>query len=190
MLRNLYQKLLPYARWINIFIGFGLIIFINVVAFPFFGNKLKNIEPNAMGPLDLKFSYSPKEAYQVIESYGEAGRDIAVLSTIAIDVPYPIIYTLTSIFMLMILFKKAFPNKPQIHRWALLPLVTFFADIFENTGIVWMIKNFPERMDSVANMTSFFSSVKWSFVGVTTTLILFLVFKMLLGNNQCLKDKE
>ena len=56
---------------------------------------------------------------------------------------------------------------------------TFFSDMFENIGIIMMIKIFPEKMDNVALLTSVCSSVKWSFVGIVSLFIVFLSIKIL-----------
>jgi hypothetical protein len=45
-------------------------------------------------------------------------------------------------------------------------------DLIENAGIRGMIQSFPERNDSAAYMASMAEMLKWSFVGITFSLIL------------------
>ena len=184
MLEKLIRKFSPYTKAKYILIGFALMAFINIIAFPHFVKELKALAPDAAGPIDLEFSYSPDKVYQMIETYSEEGRTLYIKSTLGIDVPYPVIYTITYILLLLLLFKKVFPTNERIHPWALLPLIIFVADMLENTGIILMLKNFPERLDTVARIGSVFTSIKWTFVIVCTLLILFLGLKAILQKNE------
>jgi hypothetical protein len=166
-----------YAKWKFVLIGFGFILLINLVLFPWFGDKLQVLSPEASGPIDLQFSYSPVKVYDMIESYGEKGRALYAFTTVAVDIPYPIIYTTTLILLLLILLRKS--NTPTINlKWALLPVIIFMADLLENTGIIIMLKNFPDRFDTIAHMSSMCTSVKWIFVILTLLLIAFLSLKI------------
>ena len=183
MLNRMIQILEPYANWKNIFLGFVLIIFINVIIFPYALNQLKLAAPAAATPIDLEFSYTVDEVYEMIESYQEAGRKIYRQIEIQVDFLYPILYSITFILLLLTLLKKSYPKNPKMYRWALFPLLTFFADIFENIGILKMLDSYPEQLEVVAAITSFHSSIKWLSIGGIFLLILFLSLRVLLDKN-------
>ncbi|MEE9373107.1 MAG: hypothetical protein V3V00_08650 [Saprospiraceae bacterium] len=172
IIHNILIKLNPYAQWKYVLIGLGLCLFINVILFPWAGNELREVAPKAAGPIDLKFSYSQNEVYQMIESYGEKGRDIYIMSTVGIDLIYPIIYNIVFILILIILFKKKYPLHGRKHLLAFLPIVVFFADILENTGILLMLNNYPDRLRNVAFLTSACTSIKWAFVSISLIMII------------------
>ena len=52
-----------------------------------------------------------------------------------------------------------------------LPFVVWASDYAENTGIVLLLLSYPQRLDTVAWITSFFSTVKWSLGVASLTLI-------------------
>ena len=180
MFAKTYEKLIPYAQWKYIIIGLVLTTFINLVAFPYAGNKILKTAPQATGPIDLNFSYSVDEVYQMVESYGTEGRKIYAKSTIGIDVLYPIIYTFIFVIIIIMLYRKIYPSGNLGHVLVGIPIVTFFADLLENTGIVIMLNKFPEQLNSIASITSICSSVKWTFVGLTILTILILLLVLVL----------
>ncbi len=143
---------------------FGLVVVFNVLIMPLLtGDK-------EVTPIDLQFAYTPERAYELIDSYGDETRSIYARGEMTFDVVYPIVYTLFMSVTLMLLY----PDKWKI---AWLPYVIFAADIFENTGIIIMLKNYPEQLRSVAWITSGFSTIKWMLVGLVAVLILIGILK-------------
>jgi len=114
------------------------------------------------GPLDLKFSYSPDEAYETIESYGEEGRAQYALGEMTIDVVYPVVYTLMFSVWITLALNGASLSSAKRCLVSMSPMAVFVLDMFENAGIVAMLKMYPDRHDTLATATSFASSSKWS----------------------------
>ncbi len=136
----------------------GIVVVFNVFIMPHLAGEQKVV------PIDLQFAYTPERAYELIDSYTEETRTIYTRGEMTIDVVYPIVYTLCMSVMLMLLY----PNKWKI---AWLPYAVFSADMLENTGIVIMLKNYPEQLRSVAWFTSGFSTIKWTLVLVVVIFI-------------------
>jgi len=122
-----------------------------------------------VAPLDLKFSYSAEEAYQQIESYGPEIRHSYAISASTLDVAYPLTYSLMFSVWLTLLLKSN--SKPSC-MIRMLPFVVLVFDLLENSGIVVMLLNFPERLDRVATATSMATSFKWVFAGSVILLTL------------------
>ncbi len=140
-----------------------LMILINVVVLP------------AIYPpdtLDVQSSYSPEKAYQLIASYGEAGRHYYVLIELTLDLIYPILVALTFSSLTIYLFRRIFPLDSF---WQKLPLVGplgMLVDYLENASIVTMLLSYPRRLDIVAQAANIFTVTKFLFTYLEAVLIL------------------
>ena len=126
-------------------------------------------------PIDLQFAYSADRAYELIDSYSAETRHTYMIGEMTKDVLYPITYTLFLSLTLLLLY-------PKNDKIPLVPYVVFIADMLENTGIITMLYNYPEKLKTVAIFTSGFSTIKWSLVII---MLLVLVF----GLAKAIKNK-
>lgn len=129
---------------------------------------------NGVGPLDLKFSYSPETAYAMIEAYGDEGRSQYARGAMTIDVAYPIVYTM--LFMVWLTMATRGTNLSPARQCfvSLIPLSVFILDLVENAGIVALLKTYPERHDALVTATSLATSAKWLSAGfvISTALMM------------------
>lgn len=125
------------------------------------------------GPLDLKFFYTPGQAYSLVESYGEAGRAAYRLFDLTADIVHPIAYTLFFGLLLSVLFQRAFPANSPFQKYNVAPAISWFFDMIENIGVVTMLSIFPSRPALVAWIAALATSLKWTFFLVTIGLLLF-----------------
>lgn len=131
------------------------------------------IERTAPGPsiLDLRFAYSPAEAYATLDGLGHAGRRMYALAEATADVFYPLA---TAFFFALLLARL----QRRTHRPAWLPLwpfVTLLIDFLENTALITLLLNYPQKMTALAQLASALTTLKWVSVGVTVVAILALV---------------
>ncbi|AFK02548.1 hypothetical protein Emtol_1399 [Emticicia oligotrophica DSM 17448] len=124
------------------------------------------------GLMDLSFGFSAERGYQIIESYGENGRAVYLLVESLIDVVYPIIYTLSFIMLISFLFKKNGWEKQRLAFLNVIPIGGLTFDLLENTGIIQMLRAFPERVDFWAAFASNNGLIKWFFAGITLLTVL------------------
>ncbi|MCK5688455.1 hypothetical protein KAI87_04250 [Myxococcota bacterium] len=155
-MKNFLEK---YAGSKSIALLFGLFLLFNIVLFPALFPSGAQSEP-----IDLQFAYTPQTAYQLIENYGDDTRHTYLIGELTVDAAYPIIYSLLLSFILFVLFKN--------HKLALAPFLILFADYGENLGIVIMLWTWPQKLVSVAWVTSFFTTLKWILVLGVVTMIL------------------
>lgn len=127
---------------------FGMLLLFKLVLFPNFFLKGQNVKL-----LDLQFAYTPQEAYQLIENYGETVRKSYIIGELTIDLIYPIIYSLLLSFIIFFIYKH--------QKIALFPFLILITDYLENFGIVTLLYNYPQKLIIVAWITSFFSTLKW-----------------------------
>lgn len=154
-----------------------LYLFIILLLFPAFATEAY------ASPLDLMFHYSPDQAYALIESYGPKVRHSYAISALTLDVIYPLTYSLLFSVWLSMLLKGQGSFKCAV---VMLPFVILLFDLLENSGIVIMLLNYPQRLDIIAQLTSMATSIKWIFavavILLTLCLSLLRLFQYLLRN--------
>ena len=124
-------------------------------------------------PIDLAFHYSVDQVYGWIELYGDEGRKRYILGELTVDVLYPIVYTF--LFCGLIGFFTNVAEKGRYSQLAALPFAIWLFDMLENTGIVTMLYQYPVRLNEVAYISAWFTSIKW------TLAIVVIVATVLLG---------
>ena len=123
------------------------------------------------GLMDLSFGFTPEKGYSIIESYGEKGREVYFFVESFVDILYPIAYTIAFILLISFLFKKNGWNQ-KLGMLNILPILGMIFDMFENFGIIQMLRAFPEKVDSWATFASNSGLIKWGFAGITVLLAL------------------
>ena len=127
---------------------------------------------NSVMPLDLMFLYTPAQAFEMMDRYGEAGRSVYFKIELTADIIYPIIYTLFYGLLLSWLFQRAFKPDSPMQKWNVMPVGAWLFDMLENAGIVSMLMMYPARPEIMAWLTMLFGSLKWAFFVVTMGLVL------------------
>lgn len=127
---------------------------------------------NSVLPLDLMFLYTPAQAFEMMDKYGEAGRSIYLRIELTADIIYPIIYTLFFGLLLSWLFQRAFKPDSPMQKWNAMPAGAWLFDMLENTGIVSMLSMYPTKPEIVAWLTMLSGMLKWVFFIVILGLVL------------------
>ncbi len=168
-----------YASWKLAGILFVLYC---LFAFAVMPNLMSGGETNApgakLGPLDLLFSYSPRQAFLHIESYGDLRGKAAILS-LTFDTAYPVVYTSLFMVLIYLLVKRVWPMGEKLHLVALIPVFAFVFDLAENVSIVVLLISYPKELDTIARIASTFTSLKWIFVGINIAIFSGLLLAVL-----------
>jgi hypothetical protein len=127
---------------------------------------------NSVMPLDLMFFYTPAQAFEMMDRYGEAGRSVYLRIELTADIIYPIIYTLFYGLLLSWLFQRAFKADSQMQKWNAMPVGAWLFDMLENVGIVSMLMTYPSQSEIMAWLSMLFGSVKWAFFAITIVFML------------------
>lgn len=122
--------------------------------------------------LDMQSSYSPEKAYQLMESYGEEGRQYYVLLELTLDLVYPLLSALFFSTFTIYFFRRVFPLNSFWQKLPLLGPIVMVIDYLENTGIVIMLLNYPRRLDGVAQAANIFTVAKFALSELELILIL------------------
>ncbi len=148
------SMLMRLATARNILILFLLFLLANLVVIP-------AIYPTFQ-TLDTLPSYSSSEAYALIQSYGEGGRQTYAWTELTLDVIYPLISALLFSLAILYTFRRAFPSHAWTHWLALLPFGVMVADYLENACVVAMLILYPRQLPAVAALSNVFTAVKFA----------------------------
>ncbi len=110
--------------------------------------------------LDLQSSYSPERAYQLIDSYGEAGRHYYALIEVTLDLVYPLLAALMFSSLTIYFFRRIFPLDSFWQKLPLLGPLVMIVDYLENASIVTMLLSYPRRLDMLAQAANVFTVIK------------------------------
>jgi hypothetical protein len=140
-----------------------------VVLFKNAEEKINAFAGKEIGPIDLTFGFNPQRTLQMIEAYGDAGREYYASVETSIDLAYPVIYALLFAVMLTMIYRRLLGR--QVRHLNMLPFVAMFFDFMENLAIVSMLRHYPEQSLTMATLCEIFKLCKW----VTFLVILFLL---------------
>jgi hypothetical protein len=118
------------------------------------------------------FFYTPTQAFEMIDKYGEAGRALYLKIELTADIIYPIVYTLFYGLLISWLFQRAFRADSPMQKWNMIPVGAWFFDLLENIGIVSMLAAYPSKPAIIASITMIFGSLKWGFAFASIALVL------------------
>ena len=136
----------------NILILLALFLLANIVAVPLLYPKFQT--------LDMMNGYTPNQAYQLISSYGDQGRQTYAIIEATLDLLYPFVSALLFSLLILYSFQRGFPNLKWTQWLALLPFAVMACDYLENTCVMTLLLQYPRRLDTVARISSFFTTSK------------------------------
>lgn len=173
MIFNLVKKLsdlaFHHALPRNMAILFVLLLVFNLVVFPGYISEITRGGPPRI--LDVRFGFSPNEAYHTLASFGDKGRIVYFRMLAFIDSIYPVVYGLFLILTTSFFMNKALKKGSiwRLFNLAAIDIVIF--DFLENLCVIGMLMRFPERADGLARLASFAGMIKWLALAVTLGII-------------------
>lgn len=133
---------------------------------------LKEIS-NGIGTLDMKFSYSTREAYDTIKSLGALGRQFYVKWLLMDYVLSLSLMILSSILITYFLKKLSITGK--IQKINLLPYIRGAFDYLENCFILMMLFTYPKEFIVVASIANLMTMIKWILYVIYLAVIIILM---------------
>jgi hypothetical protein len=168
-LKTFRPRLESLARSRVILLLLGLYLLLTFVVFPFITGELGRLSGGA-SMLDMQFSYTPQQAFQAVEAYGEQGRPLYGISSLTADLLYPVVYSLLLALVMIYTFRRAFSPQSPLQGTVYLPFFTALADYLENASVVVLLASYPQRPEAVAQAANVFTSLKWGLLLVSMLL--------------------
>jgi hypothetical protein len=128
--------------------------------------------------LDMKFWYTPPQAFDAISQYSAQERQSAAISHLSLDVLYPLIYGALLSLLIIVVFRNA-PASQQ-EQLALFPWRAVLADLLENAGLAAMFLLYPNTFNLLAWVTTIFTALKWLQIGFSIVALLVGILLLLL----------
>jgi hypothetical protein len=126
---------------------------------PFGIEQLEEIT-GGVGALD-EMLYTPESAYEILDKQGEAGREFYKQLLLTTELIFPFIYRMFNVVFIAFLFSKFLPPKNKLNYLCLAPIIGMISDYIENSLILTMLFNYPERLYAIANTASVITIIKW-----------------------------
>jgi len=168
-LESFFQRI---ATVRNILLLLVVEILINAVLLPWAAGRLA-AGSGGNGPLDLKFFYTPQQAYDLLGSFDAPTRSFYAAFELSGDIFYPIVSFLLFGALLTFLFQRGSPGNALLKRLAVsAPLVQIVGDFGENLGIVIMLLRYPSQLNAIALVGSLFTLLKWAGAAASVVLLL------------------
>ncbi|TAK13154.1 MAG: hypothetical protein EPO32_06250 [Anaerolineae bacterium] len=171
MLKKLSDTLYRFATGRNVLIFFLLDALFMFGVMPAAGARLA-AATGGVGPLDLNLYYSGAQAVETLGAMGAEGRALYRTIELALDIVYPVAYTLFFSLLISWLFNKGLSAQSRLRGWNVLPFGGFLFDLLENASIVGMIGLFPAVPPVLASAAGVFTLLKWLFAGGSMALAL------------------
>ncbi len=165
MLKNVSGK--------KVLILFGIYLIFAAIIFPALPHS------NAGIP-DIKYYYSAEEVYQIIANYTPAERRNYALSSMTVDVLYPLVYSLFLTALSIFLIGKLNIRKHLTIRLAYISMGAAAFDLLENGSLTVMMLNYPVRFNILADVAGYFTAAKWTLVIASLAFIIYLSIRLLL----------
>jgi hypothetical protein len=135
---------------------------------------------NGMKLLDMMpTGYDWNYVNELFNTLGENGRKTYLTKQIPVDMFYPFFFGLSYCLIFAYFLKKLGKLSSSFIYLCLLPIIGGIADYLENFGIIKMLNNYPDLIESTVNTTDTFSVLKSTSTGIF--FIVLIVILIILG---------
>lgn len=161
----IYQQLDRIATW-PIFALLVVLFILCTLGFQWRNRVIREIAGHDVKLFDIRDSYTPDEAREMLKTIGERGRRIYAITQLTLDLVFPFIYG----GLFVITLYKLYGNPGYL---LLVPLITVVADLLENLLTSYLALSYRTGVaNPVAQVASIFTTVKKSGLVVSVVLIL------------------
>ena len=160
----IYQQLDRIATW-PIFALLVVLFILCTLGFQWRSKAMREIAGRDVRPFDVRDSYTPDEARELLETMGERGRRIYAITQLTLDLVFPFIYG----GLFVITLYKLYGNPGYL---LLVPLIAVATDLLENLTTTYLALSYRGLASPVARVASIFTTVKRSGLVMSGVLIL------------------
>ena len=136
--------------------------------------------PVSTNGTDLRFAYSPTEAFAKLVAFSDVGRSAYRSFLLTADIIYPVSYTLFFLWSIALLGRQS--DMQNDAKLMTAPLLLLVFDMLENTTIILLLTLYPSKPVALALVASVFTTTKWIFAGLTMFQIAVMLVQIALKN--------
>ena len=161
----IYRQLDGIATW-PIFALLVVLFVLCSLGFQWRSKVMREIAGHEVKLFDIRDSYTPDEARELLKTIDERGRQIYAITQLTLDLVFPFIYG----GLFVITLYKLYGNPGYL---LLVPLIAVVGDLLENLMTAYLALSYKEGVASpVAQVASTFTTVKRSGLVISVVLIL------------------
>lgn len=166
MFNKLYQSFRKSAK-----VGNALILLLSCLVFtgvvlPWASSELKSASSETTR-VDLPFSYTTEQLYTILKSYGSQGREWYTLMELTIFTIYPLLCSMLTGVCILMFYSRLHVKDNLIKIFFVLPLVSLLANWIENICMVFILVNYPYKLETVVKLANICAQTKWIFLVVS-----------------------
>ena len=140
-------------------VAFLVVFAVHFLDFPGSVPRFKEVSRGGV-LLDQSPSFTVDTIYKRLSDYGEEGRRSYAFRNLTVDLILPL-SLLPFLFLLMLNAVTSLrPNRPLRVLLLSLPFAYMIFDFTENAAVLALLNNYPERMDTLAGLLPYVTSVK------------------------------
>ncbi len=124
----------------------------------------------------LPSGYDFQYVNTLLVKLGEEGRALYLYRQIPADMIYPALFAISYCVLLLYFLKKLDKLNSALVYLSVLPLIGGLFDYFENIGIIFMLRRFPDLSENLVSVTNVFTVIK-----SLATTVYFIVLIITLG---------
>ncbi|KAA0273381.1 MAG: hypothetical protein EDM79_09970 [Chloroflexi bacterium] len=181
MLQNISQK---FHQWAKGGLVLGMLVVYGFFAgymMPQMAAWMNSAAGQSVTPLDLMMYYTPQQAFEMMERYGEAGRSAYLTIELTADIIYPLSTVLFFSLFLSWLFQRGYKPGNAMQKFNIMPAGSWLFDLVENAAIIPMILMHPAQSATLAWIAMALGLVKWGFAFISLGLVLVGIVKAALN---------
>ena len=168
MVNQLSNLLKSIAGWRSLVLFVLIFMVVTSVLFPMMDRLIG--APEGIQKIDTQFIYSAEQFYDIIEPYGDHGREMYALSHFSADLVFPFAYAFLFGVWITMAFDTLFTPDSWLQRLPLTPFALLVLDLLENTLVSILLLVFPLRLDWLVNLAGGVTAFKWLLSGATVVL--------------------
>lgn len=126
----------------------------------------------------MPLGYDYKYVDELFNTLGENGRQVYLTNQIPVDMAYPLFFGFTYCLILAFFLKKLNWLKAPFYYLCLLPVTAGIADYMENTGIIAMLKTYPDLSANLVSATNIFSLIKSTLTSLYFVVLMVVIISV------------
>lgn len=133
------------------------------------------LQTNGNSYLEALVFYSPQDLYDLLNKYGQHGREIYILSSLLMDFIFPLQYSVFFASLAYIIYRKLFNKATVLKLIVYLGIALCLSDWIENIFLITVVANYPGELFAFAWLAAAMTLLKSSLT------VLFIVISIVGG---------
>ena len=169
------KLILKHSTGKNVLVFFVLSTLVYIAMLAFSIPKTAQFANGMKLPDMMPEGYSSAYIMELFTALGEAGRNMYLQVQLPLDMVYPFLFALCYSLLFAYFLKKIKKEHSLLLFLCFLPVIGGVADYFENIGLFYLLKNFPNFSEQTVDIVSGFTVLKSTVTSIYFASLLFVL---------------